>query len=132
MAKYVYPAVFVPEEGGMYSVFFPDIEGCVTCGNNLSHAFEMANDALSLMLYDMEEDGEPIPAATPLKEIQTRGDEFSSYVSVDTFEYRRKFHAKLVKKTLSIPEWLNESATEAGINFSQVLQEALKEKLNLG
>ncbi len=131
MAKYVYPAVFVPEEKGMYSVSFPDIEGCFTCGDNLPDAMEMAEDALSLMLYDMEEDGEVIPEATRLCDVTTTGDAFATYISADTFEYRKKFNNRAVKKTLSIPSWLNDSATAAGLNFSQVLQDALKQQLNV-
>ncbi len=131
MAKYVFPAIFLPENKGMYSVFFPDIDGCTTCGNNLTHALEMANDALALMLYDMEEDGDNIPNPTPLNKVKTEGNEFVTYIYADTFEYRKKFNNKAVKKTLSIPEWLNEAAIAAGVNFSQILQEALKEKLNL-
>lgn len=131
MAKYAYPAIFVPEENGMYSVFFPDIEGCTTCGNDLPHAIEMASDSLSLMLYDMEEEKKEIPVATPIDSIQTNGNEFVTYISADTFGYRKKFNNRAVKKTLSIPEWLNESAIAAGINFSQVLQDALKQKLHI-
>lgn len=131
MAKYVYPAIFVPEENGMYSVFFPDIDGCTTYGNDLPHAIEMANDSLSLMLYDMEEDGVKIPAPTPLKEVTVEGNAFVTYISADTFEYRRTFNNNTVQKTLSIPEWLNDTATSAGINFSQVLQDALKQELGI-
>lgn len=131
MAKYVYSAIFVPEENGMYSVFFPDIEGCTTCGNDLSHAIEMAADALSLMLYDMEEEGIKIPSATPLKDVAAEDDAFVTYIPADTFEYRKKFYNQAVKKTLSIPGWLDEIATAAGVNFSQVLQDALKQQLNI-
>ena len=132
MSKYVYPAVFVPEDKGMYSISFPDIEDCITCGDNLPHAMEMAGDALSLMLYDMEEEGGEIPPATPLNDIQTEGGAFVTYISADTLEYRKRFNNKAVKKTLTIPEWLNEAAAAAGVNFSQVLQDALKAQLHLG
>lgn len=131
MAKYVYPAIFVPEEKGMYSVFFPDIEGCATCGDDLPHAMEMAEDALSLMLYDMEEEGRKIPTATQLHDVTTEGPAFASYISADTLEYRKKFDNRAVKKTLSIPSWLNDSAIAAGLNFSQVLQDALKAQLHV-
>lgn len=131
MAKYVYPAIFIPEEKGMYSVSFPDIEGCATCGNDLPHAMEMAEDALSLMLYDMEEEGRPIPAATQLYNVAAENPAFATYISVDTFEYRKRFNNRAVKKTLSIPSWLNDSAIAAGLNFSQILQDALKQHLNV-
>lgn len=131
MAKYVYPAIFTPEDEGKFSVCFPDIEGCFTCGDNLAEGIEMAKDALSLMLYDMEEEGTIVPTPTPLKDVQTEGDAFVSYIPADTFEYQKRFCNRTVKKTLSIPEWLNESATAAGINFSQALQNALKQQLNI-
>ena len=66
MAKYAYPAIFTKEENG-YSVAFPDIEGCFTSGATLPEAMELAEDALCLMLYDSEEDGEPIPADTVVR-----------------------------------------------------------------
>lgn len=131
MAKYVYPAIFTQEENSMYSVSFPDIDGCATCGDDLPQAIEMANDALALMLYDMEEDGAAIPDPTPLNAIQTEDNAFVSYISADTLAYRKMFNNKAVKKTLSIPEWLNEAAIAAGVNFSQVLQDALKQQLHV-
>ena len=87
MKKYVYPAIFTPEESGKYSVFFPDIEGCSTFGNDLSDAIEMAEDSLSLMLYDMEEDNEKIPIPTRLDDVEKPS--FVNYISVDTNIYRK-------------------------------------------
>lgn len=129
MAKYVFPAVF-EEEGGAYSVYFPDIEGCFTCGDSLAQAMEMAQDALALMLYDYEADGRMIPEPSAPGTIQA-GSGFVSYVCADTLEYQKRFNKKAVKKTLTIPEWMNEAATRAGVNFSQVLQEALTSRLGL-
>lgn len=87
MAKYVYPAIFETGENGGYSVFFPDLEGCYTCGDDLKDALFMAEDVLAFVLYDYE--------------------------------------------TLTVPEWLNEAAMRKNINFSQVLQEALLQKINM-
>ena len=67
MAKYVYPAIFTLEESGMYSVKFPDIEGCFTCGNDLADAMEAAQDALCLMIYDIEEMNGDIPLPSNIK-----------------------------------------------------------------
>lgn len=131
MAKYVYPAIFHPEDEGGFSIFFPDLSGCYTQGEDLSDGMYMANDVLSLTLYSMEDDGEMIPEPTPLQEVATQGDDFVTYITADTFEYRKKFNNRAVKKTLSIPEWLNESAVDAGVNFSQVLQDALKAQLGV-
>ena len=131
MAKYVYPAIFTLEESGMYSVKFPDIEGCFTCGNDLADAMEAAQDALCLMIYDIEEVNGDIPLPSNIKTVKTNDNEFVSLISCDTLEYRKLFHSKAVKKTLTIPAWLNTTAEKQGINFSQVLQDALKERLDL-
>ncbi len=131
MAKYIYPAIFTPEDEGGYSVRFPDVENCFTGAENLGAAMEMANDALCLMLYDMEQENREIPAASPITEIKTEGDEFVTLIACDTIAYRRFYDNKAVKKTLSIPSWLNDLAERAGINFSGTLQEALKQQLNI-
>lgn len=129
--KYAYPAIFSPEEDGGFSVFFPDIEGCYTCGNDLTDALEMAEDALALVLYGYETDCKPLPAPSSLSAVICKENEFVNYVSCDTLVYRKRYNNKAVKKTLSIPEWLNEAAIAMDINFSQVLQEALMQKVNL-
>ncbi|MBQ3661794.1 MAG: type II toxin-antitoxin system HicB family antitoxin [Firmicutes bacterium] len=130
MAKYIYPAIFEKEEGYGYNVRFPDVDGCYTCGQTLIEAFEMAVDVLALMLFDKEETGKAIPEATPIEAVKTARGEFVSYITCDTKVYRRSHRTKAVKKTLSIPEWMNEEAVEAGLNFSKILQEAIAEKLN--
>lgn len=130
MAKYAFPAVFTPEEGGI-SVHFPDVEGCFTSGETIDEALYMAADALALMLYDREEEGLPIPTPSPIDAIIPSGSAFTSYIRCDTVEYRRLFHSKAVKKTLTLPAWLNTLAEREGINFSAILQTALKEQLHL-
>ncbi len=129
--KYVYPAVFAEENGG-YAVEFPDLEGCVTCGDDLNDAIAMAEDVLSLALVDIEDSHQEIPTPSILSDIKLEDGEFANYIRCDTERYRKLLNNRAVKKTLSIPEWLNESAVAAGINFSQTLQEALMQKLNLG
>ena len=131
MAKYSYPAIFTEEEKGRYSVRFPDVEGCYTFGNNLIESIEMAKDALALMMYEYERDEKRIPLSSNIHDIKTDNNEFVNWVVCDTLEYRKMHNNRAVKKTLTIPEWLNEAATAVGINFSQVLQEALLQKLNL-
>ena len=129
--KYAYPAIIKQEDGGLYSVEFPDIDGCVTSGSSLPDAIEMAEDALCLMLYDMEEDGTVIPAPSNLKAVQSSTDAIVSLVCCDTIEYRKLYNNKAVKKTLSIPAWLNTMAERADLNFSSVLQDALKLRLDI-
>jgi predicted RNase H-like HicB family nuclease len=128
--KYVYPAIFTPEENGGYSVLFPDLEGCYTCGDDLQDALEMAEDALALTLYGYEKDGKAVPAPSSPSAFSLKEGEFSNFISCDTMEYRKMYSNRSVKKTLTIPEWLNESATAMGLNFSQVLQEALVGKIS--
>lgn len=127
--KYVFPAVFTPEEKGGYSINFPDLEGCYTCGDSLEDGLEMAEDALALVLYGYEKDGRSIPTPSALNSFSLKDGEFANYVACDTLIYRKMYNNKAVKKTLSIPEWLNEAAISMGINFSQVLQEALISKI---
>lgn len=130
MAKYIYPAVFT-KENNEYLVTFPDIEGCYTHGLDIAEAMDMAADALCLMLYGYEEDGVPIPGSSDISEMVTEKNTFTTLISCDTAAYRKFFDNKAVKKTLSIPSWLNKEAEAAHINFSSVLKEALINQLNL-
>ena len=129
--KYAYPAIVKQEDDGLYSVEFPDLDGCATSGSSLPDAIEMAEDALCLMLYDMEEEGEAIPAPSDLKAVQSSTDEIVSLVYCDTIAYRKLYNNKAVKKTLTIPAWLNTLAERADLNFSSVLQDALKLRLDI-
>ena len=130
MAKYCYPAVFTPEDGG-YSVDFPDLEGCYTCGDSLPEALEMAQDVLSMTLTLLEDERKPIPAPSGVEETRHEAGEFVNLILADTAAYRKKTSNQAVKKTLSIPQWLNTAAEAANVNFSQTLQEALTAKLGL-
>ena len=131
MAKYIYPAVFTKETDGGYSVVFNDLESCYTCGDTLEEAMEMAEDVLALVLYGYEVDNKEIPSPTPISSIPVSDNEFVSLVRCDTISYRKKYSNKAVKKTLTIPEWMNDEGTRLGINFSQLLQDALLQKLNM-
>ena len=130
MAKYIYPAIF-KKDGEFYTVCFPDLEGCYTQGNDLQDAYEMAADVLCLTLYDMEEEKGDIPPASDVCEVETEHGEFVSLVTCDTLEYRKYYDNKAVKKTLTIPAWLNTMAEREGVNFSAVLQSALKAELHV-
>lgn len=131
MSKYIYPAIFTQEKNGLYSVAFPDLQGCYTQGESLNDAYEMAQDVLCLCLYELEQSNVTTPTPTNANDINHLQNEIVSLVSVDTLEYRRFYDNKAVKKTLTIPSWLNDMAEHEEINFSYVLQTALKEKLNV-
>lgn len=130
MAKYVFPAIF-EEESGMYNVAFPDLPGCYTCGENLPEAMAMAGDVLGGWLSRAEENGLEIPTASDISALYSNDIAFASFVLCDTDEYRRKHSDKAVKKTLTIPSWLNEVAEANSVNFSRVLQDALCVQLGL-
>lgn len=130
MDRLFYPAIFHKAEEGGFWVSFPDIPECLTQGDNMQQAYEMAVDALGLSLVTMKECNEDIPKASDPDEIDTE-DGFLVVIEFDMADYRKKHCSRAVKKTLSIPEWLNEAAIQAGVNFSQTLQEALLAKLNI-
>lgn len=137
----VYPACFYHDEEG-YSVVFPDLNWLSTCGETMEEAMSMAVDCLAGYLYMSEKGGEEVPAPSDMNIIDTLevakeldfdepiGEAFVNMVSVDVTAYAKAHFEKSVKKTLSIPEWLNKAAIEKEINFSQVLQEALIRKVS--
>lgn len=129
MKKLFYPALFHPAEEGGYWVTFPDIPECVTEGDDMEEAYRMAVDALGLALTERMKEKEVLPEASKVEDITEDGTVV--VIQFDLAEYNRKHNSKAVKKTLSIPEWLNEEAMAASINFSQVLQEALMAKLRV-
>jgi hypothetical protein len=102
--KYVYPAVFVPNDDGSYTVTFPDLPGCITEGKSLADAIDMA---------------------------EVTHPDVASYVKANTDVFRLQMDSRAVKKTLTIPAWLNTQAKQARINFSGVLQDALIAQLKM-
>ena len=130
MEKLFYPALFHKSEEGGFWISFPDFPECFTEGDDMKQAYEMTVEALCLALVNRKEEKEEIPDPSDLDKIQNE-DGTIVIVEFDMLEYQRKHNSKAVKKTLSIPEWLNEEAVSMGVNFSQVLQEALMSKLNI-
>lgn len=129
--KLIYPAFFYPfEDGEGFLVEFPDLPGCVTQGETLQEALEMAQDAASgWILTSIEEDEKiPSPSRNPQKPEECS---FFNYISLDIDDYAKKYSSKAVKKTLTLPQWLNTLAEKEDINFSKVLQNALKVELKL-
>ena len=131
MKKLFYPAIFHKAEEGGFWVSFPDFPECLTEGDDMAEAYEMAVDALGLTITDKMQGAEELPKATEVDQVNAE-EGFLVVVEFDLMEYRKKHSSRAVKKTLSIPEWLNEEALARNINFSQVLQDALIEKINIG
>ena len=132
MEKIIYPAIFHPEEeAGGYSVVFPDLQGCITEGDTLYEAVEMAEDALGIYLSTLKEDKEKAPEPSDPSEIKLNGKDVISLVEWDEVAYMKKTDNRAVKKTLTIPSWMDKLAKERNVNFSNVLQNALRRELNI-
>ena len=129
--RYHYIAILEYSENGTIGVYFPDLPGCVSAADTTEKAIENAKEALSLHLYGMEEDGEDIPAPSDLMAIELDKGEIPTMIEVFMKPFREKMHTRYVKKTLSIPNWLNTAAEAQHINFSAVLQSALMEQLHI-
>ena len=127
--SYTYAAVFTAEEDGGYSVRFPQLDGCYTQGDSLEEARQMAIEAMSLHLYGMEQDGEPIPEANLA--ITTEEGELAIVITAWMTPFRDEMENRAVKKTLTIPAWLNDAAERRKVNYSQILQSALKDYLGI-
>jgi predicted RNase H-like HicB family nuclease len=129
MNRLFYPALFHKAEEGGYWISFPDFPECLTQGETMNEAYNMAVDALGLCLTDMEREHITFPEPSDVSIINIEDGATIVIIEFDMLAYKKRTNSKAVKKTLTIPEWLNEEATASGINFSQVLQEALMAKL---
>ena len=128
--SYFYPAILYYDDDGI-SIEFPDLPGCLPCAHSTEEAFRNAKEALGLHLWSMEEDGELIPEPSNIKNIKLEENEKAILVEVFMPPVRARINNKVVKKTLTIPQWLNIEAEMRGVNFSQILQNGLKEYLHI-
>lgn len=126
--RYFYPAVFTYEDGQEIAVTFPDLDAA-TSGENEDDALLSARELLGCVLYGLEEDGEDIPAPTALSRVALETNERAVLVDVYMPSIRMAQVNRSVNRTVTLPAWLNAAALERNINFSQVLQDALKERL---
>ena len=128
--RYFYPAIFTYEEGQEIAVIFPDLD-VATSGINDNDALLSARELLGCTLYGLEEDGEDIPAPTPLSKVVLQNNERAVLIDVYMPSIRQAHINRSVSRTVTLPAWLNAAALECNINFSQVLQDALKAQLHL-
>ena len=128
--RYFYPAIFTYEPDQEIAVVFPDLD-CATSGENEEDALLSARELLGIVLNGMEEDGDAIPLPTPLNDIQVAENERAVLVDVFMPSVRLSQVNKAVNRTVTLPAWLNALALEHHVNFSQVLQEALKRHLGV-
>ena len=128
--RYIYPAIFKLVEGA-YDVRFPDIDNCFTFGENLEDALDSASDVLELCLYDMEQDKIDIPEASDITDLKLEEDESIAWINVWMIPVRDKMENKAIKKTVTIPKWVNDIGVQNNLNFSQLLQSAIKDKVGI-
>ncbi|NCC97796.1 MAG: type II toxin-antitoxin system HicB family antitoxin [Synergistales bacterium] len=129
--SYTYPAIFEFYDDGGIGVFFPDLPGCVSCGDDEEDAIEMAKEALGGHLFCMIEDSDPIPTASKIRDINLEKDQTSVLITTWMPIIREKVMQSSVKKTLTIPFWLDKIAKEKGVNYSHILQAGLKRHLGI-
>lgn len=127
--KNTYAIILTPTSEG-YIVHVPDFD-IDTEGGDITEAIEMARDAIGLVGISLEDEHKEIPLPSPLKEVKSLDDDIVTLVDVDFSEYRRQNELRTVKKNCSLPSWLCYEAEKANINFSQVLQNALKQELHI-
>ena len=126
--NYAFPAFFYYDDDGI-SIEFPDLPGCLPCAQSSEEAFRNAKEALGLHLFGMEQDGEPIPEPTQVRDLHPEDGAVIAMVEVFMPSVRDRINNKVVKKTLTLPAWLNREAEAANVNFSLVLQDSLKRYL---
>lgn len=129
---YIFPAIITKFDDDDYNVTFPDFEEIITFGENLKEAYVMAEDALKLCLFDLYSDGGNIPEPTDIENIVLDKKQVMVLVSVNLKQVIREYDNKAVRKNLTIPSWLDKEAEKAHINYSQLLQDALINHLDLG
>ena len=131
-ARYCYPAfIGFDEPTGQYYILFPDLPGCTTQGHSENEALTCAKEALSLHLYGMEDDGDVIPEASSI--IGLKGDDNEAVVLIEVWmpSFRERMETKAVNRTVTLPGWLDREAKEANLNYSQVLQDGIMERLRI-
>ena len=127
-----YAAIFTYNEDGI-SIDFPDLPGCCPCADrdDTEMALKNAKEALGLHIWGMEQDHEELPQPTPITAIRLKSNQIPVLIDVFMPAVRERLNNRAVNRTVTLPAWLNAAALEQNINFSQVLQDALKQQLHL-
>ncbi|HZK54255.1 MAG TPA: type II toxin-antitoxin system HicB family antitoxin [Desulfosporosinus sp.] len=128
--RYIFPAIFDYAEDGI-SIEFPDLPGCLPCAHSDESALKNAQEAMALHLFSMEKDCEEITEATPVPRLHPKSNQAIVLIDVWMPAFRDQMENKAIKKTLTIPKWLNDLAEQKNVNFSHVLQSALKSYLGV-
>ncbi|MCL1631780.1 type II toxin-antitoxin system HicB family antitoxin [Sporolactobacillus sp. CPB3-1] len=128
--QYIYPALFTQKEA-QWTIDFPDLPGCTTVAQNIEEGFARAKESLAKYIYDLEEKGEPALEPSDITLIHAGENQFATLIETWMPPFRKKMENQAVKKTLTIPKWLDDAAKQADLNYSRILQDALKDELNI-
>jgi predicted RNase H-like HicB family nuclease len=121
--EYVYPAIFHRNKDESYTITYPDLPGCISEGKTLGNAMYMAQSALIQWIGYLADKKQEIPDASPVKKIKTSNGEFVNFICAEVRD------ARAVKRTVSIPKWMDDKVIQSGLSLSRVLQDALGERL---
>jgi predicted RNase H-like HicB family nuclease len=121
--EYVYPAIFHKNEDESYTITYPDLPGCISEGKTLGNAMYMAQSALAQWIGYLVDKKQEIPNASPAQKLKPSNDDFVNLIRAEVRD------AKAVKRTVSIPKWMDDKAIQSGLSLSRVLQDALGERL---
>jgi len=121
--EYVYPAIFHRNKDESYTITYPDLPGCISEGKNLGNAMYMAQSALTQWIGYLIDKEQKIPNASPAEKLKTSKDDFVNLICAEVRD------AKAVKRTVSIPKWMDDKVAQSGLSLSRVLQDALRERL---
>ncbi len=128
MKKLIYPCV-VRKEDDIYYANFPDFNACFTDAESIDELFANTKEVLNGVIFTMLKNKMDLPA--DVENIKLEEGEFLILVESPVGAIKDRINNMAVKKTLTLPAWMNEMAMEHDINFSQVLQEGLKRELNI-
>ena len=121
--EYIYPAIFDPNDDGSFTIEYPGLPGCISEGKSLANVLYMTQNALAEWLEYLVDKKQKIPPSSDIKDIKVIGDQFVNLVRVEVKDGRA------IRRTISIPKWMDDKAARAGLSLSRVLQDALREKL---
>jgi len=121
--EYVYPAIFHKNKDESYTITYPDLPGCISEGKNMGNALHMAQSALKQWIKYLTDKELELPPATEPRYIKKKKTDYINLICADVKD------TKAVKRTVSIPKWMDDKAVQSRISLSKVLQEALTERL---
>jgi predicted RNase H-like HicB family nuclease len=129
--RYLFPAYFCYYESGKIGVVFPDLPGCISQGDSEEDALRMAKEALTFHIWGIEDDGDKTPEPSAVKDLSPESDQAVVLIEAFMPPFRERMNNKAVTKAVTVPRWLEIEAKEANLNYSQILQDGLMQRLGI-